>query len=140
MIRRTFLLAGASLLAVPPTSRATPAEAAAAMAALTHGATIADTGLKLDIPELVENGNTVAMTLTATPPPGLHVESLHVFAEANPYPTILHLRLGPAALPRIATRIRLATSQTVTALAKLSDGTFRRDSVTLLVTLAACLD
>ena len=40
----------------------------------------------------------------------------------------------------VATRIRLATSQTVIAVAKLSDGSCWRDSVDLLVTLAACID
>ena len=142
MNRRAFLLSGAALVAVSVEARASPAEVARLIAALTEGARVVEGGMKLDLPLLVENGNVVAMSITVDdPPPGQHVESLHVFAEANPLPEVLHVRFGPAAArPRIATRIRLATSQSVIALAKLSDGSFRRDSVDLLVTLAACLD
>jgi sulfur-oxidizing protein SoxY len=142
MKRRAFLLSGAALLAVSMPARATPMEVAALIATLTADAMVTEGGMKLDLPLLVENGNVVAMTVSVDDlPPGLHVESLHVFAEANPVPNVLNLRFGPAsARLRIATRIRLATSQTVIALAKLSDGSFRRDSVDLLVTLAACLD
>ena len=142
-MRRRMLLAGAALLALPPArAGATKPEVAAAIQALTGGAKLRQGRIKLDIPLLVENGNVVAMSITVDdPPPGQHVESLHVFAEANPLPEVLHVRFGPAAArPRIATRIRRATSQSVIALAKLSDGSFRRDSVDLLVTLAACLD
>lgn len=141
MRRRAFLLAGGALLALPPLARATRPEVAALIAELTGGVAPLDGGLTLELPELVENGNVVAMTVTAQPPAGVQVRALHVFAEANPFPTVLRLRFGPAAArPRIATRIRLATSQTVIAIAALSDGTFRQDSVALLVTLAACLD
>jgi sulfur-oxidizing protein SoxY len=139
MNRRVFLLSGTALLAMP--ASATKPEVSDLIAQLTQGRPIAEGGMKLDVPELVENGNVVAMTVSVDPPQGVHVESLHVFADANPFPTVLHLRFGPASgRPRIATRIRLATSQTVTAIAKLSDGSLRSDSVSLLVTLAACLD
>lgn len=139
--RRAFVLSGAALVAAPGIARATTAEVSDLIAALTNGAPVLPGGMTLDLPELVENGNVVAMTISVEPPPGVTVASLHVYAEANPLPNVLHLAFGPASgRPRIATRIRLATSQTVTALAKMSDGTFRRDSVALLVTLAACLD
>jgi sulfur-oxidizing protein SoxY len=69
------------------------------------------------------------------------VRSIDVFAEGNPLPRVLGLRFGPrAGAARFATRIRLATSQTVIAVAKLADGSCWRDSVDLLVTLAACVD
>ena len=69
------------------------------------------------------------------------VASLHVFAEANPNPNVLNIRFGPAAgPPRVSTRIRLATSQTVIAVARMQDGSFWQDSVELLVTLAACIE
>ena len=81
---------------------------------------------------MVENGNSVGLTVTS-PPPALGepaVESIHVFAEGNPLPNVLQVRFGPrAGRIRVATRIRLATSQTVTAVARLSDGTWRADSV-----------
>ena len=54
---------------------------------------------------------------------------------------MLHARFGPAAgRTQLATRMRLATSQTVIAVARLEDGTFWTDSVDLIVTLAACLE
>ena len=69
------------------------------------------------------------------------VQSIHVFAEANPLPNVAHFRFGPrAGRPVVSTRIRLIDSQTVIAVAKLADGSCWRDSVDLLVTLAACID
>ena len=66
---------------------------------------------------------------------------LYLFAEGNPLPRVLHARFGPAAgRTQLATRMRLATSQTVIAVARLEDGTFWTDSVDLIVTLAACLE
>jgi sulfur-oxidizing protein SoxY len=80
------------------------------------------------------------MTVSVDAPVG-DVRSIDVFAEGNPLPHVLRVRFGArAGAPRIATRIRLATSQTVTAVAKLADGSCWRDSVDLLVTLAACID
>ena len=59
----------------------------------------------------------------------------------NPLPEVLRWKFGPrAGVPSVQTRIRLATSQIVTAVAKMRDGTFRQDSIELLVTLAACID
>jgi sulfur-oxidizing protein SoxY len=88
----------------------------------------------------VENGNSVGMTVSVDAPIA-QVRSIDVFAEGNPLPHVLRVRFGPnAGAPRIATRIRLATSQTVIAVAKLTDGSCWRDSVDLLVTLAACIE
>ena len=96
--------------------------------------------MKLDLPVMVENGNSVGMTVSVDAPVG-DVRSIDVFAEGNPLPHVLRVRFGPhAGAPRFATRIRLATSQTVIAVAKLADGSCWRDSVDLLVTLAACID
>ncbi|MGE0225084.1 MAG: thiosulfate oxidation carrier protein SoxY [Acetobacteraceae bacterium] len=139
--RRQFLIAaGAGLLLPMPCARATPAAVADLIRALTAGAPIHDGKVSLELPVLVENGNAVGMTVSVDAPAGT-VRSLHVFADGNPNPEVLALRFGPAAgTPRFATRIRLADSQTVTAIAGLTDGSFRRDSVELLVTLAACLE
>ena len=142
--RRRFLLGAAGLALLPPgPARATPEEVATAIAQLTGGKTPLPGRIKLDVPVMVENGNSVGLTVTAPPPgPGEPaIEAVHVFAEGNPLPHVLHVRFGPrAGRARVATRIRLATSQTVTAVARLSDGSFRSDSVDLLVTLAACLE
>ncbi|MBM3569899.1 MAG: sulfur oxidation protein SoxY [Alphaproteobacteria bacterium] len=146
--RRQFLLraAGAAgFVLVPGLWRplgATPAEVKAEIAKLVGEAALRPGLVKLDLPVLVESPNAVGMTVTAgTPPAGTRIQSFHVFAAANPLPNVGHFHFGPrAGRPRVSTHIRLADSQTVTAIAKLSDGSCWSDSVDLLVTLSACLD
>jgi sulfur-oxidizing protein SoxY len=145
--RRRFLVsAGAGLilpLAPGGPARATPQEVAALIADLVGDATLHDGRVKLDLPVMVENGNTVSMTVSVDAPRGgpESVQSIDVFAEGNPLPHVVRFVFGPrSGAPRVATRIRLATSQTVIAVAKLADGSCWRDSVDLIVTLAACID
>jgi sulfur-oxidizing protein SoxY len=136
--RRRFVLF-AACVAVPPAG-ATPAEVAALIQALVGDAPLKDGLIHLDLPVMVENGNAVAMSVSVADPPS-PVEAIHVFAEGNPLPRVAVFRFGPrSGAPRVATRMRLATSQTVIAIAKLRDGTCWRDSVDLLVTLAACIE
>ena len=72
---------------------------------------------------------------------GDHVKAIHVFNERNPQPNVVGVRLGPrAGRATLTTRIRLADSQTVTAIAELSDGSFWSDSVQVIVTLPACAE
>jgi sulfur-oxidizing protein SoxY len=119
---------------------ATPAEVGALIQELVGDSPLKDGLVHLDLPVMVENGNSVAMTVSVADPPS-PVESIHVFAEGNPLPRVAVFHFGPrSGAPRVATRMRLATSQTVTAIARLRDGTCWRDSVDLLVTLAACID
>ncbi len=99
--------------------------------------------VKLDIPPLVENGNTVPMTVSVTSPMTVddYVRSIHVFNEKNPQPHIGNFHLGPAAgRAQVSTRIRLADSQKVVAVAQMSDGSFWSASVDVVVTLAACTE
>ena len=144
MMRRRFLVLAGSGLIVPlmpirPT-HATPAQVATLIAQLVGDAEIQEARVKLDLPVMVENGNAVAMTVSVDAPVS-QVRSIDLFAEGNPLPHVVRLRFGPrAGAARVATRIRLATSQTVIAVAKLTDGSCWRDSVDLLVTLAACID
>ena len=73
--------------------------------------------------------------------PAEHVRAIHVFTEKNPQPEVVSFRLGPrAGRARVSTRIRLADTQTVTAIAELSDGTFWSAEAAVVVTLAACLE
>jgi sulfur-oxidizing protein SoxY len=142
--RRRFLLAAGTsglLLPLPPKiARATPAGVAALIAELVGEAELRDGRVKLDLPVMVENGNAVAMTVSVDASVA-QVRSIDVFAEGNPLPRVVRFQFGPrAGAARVATRIRLATSQTVIAVAKLADGSCWRDSVDLLVTLAACID
>jgi sulfur-oxidizing protein SoxY len=141
MHRRRFLLvAGSGLLAPAAPALATPGEVAALIRALVGDGTLRDGRVKLDLPVMVENGNSVGVTVSVDAPPA-QVQSLDIFAEGNPLPHVLHVTFGPTSgSARIATRMRLATSQTVIAIAKLTDGSCWRDSVDLLVTLAACIE
>jgi sulfur-oxidizing protein SoxY len=99
--------------------------------------------VKLDIPPLVENGNTVPCTVTVESPMTAtdHVKAIHVFAEKNPQPYVISVALGPrAGRASISTRIRLRDTQNVLAVAELSDGTFWSDRVNVIVTIGACLE
>ncbi len=143
MMRRRFLVLAGSGLTVPlepiRPAHATPVQVAALIAQLVGDAEIHDARVKLDLPVMVENGNSVSMTVSVDTPVG-GVRSIDVFAEGNPLPHVLRVQFGPqAGAPRFTTRIRLATSQTMIAIAKLADGSCWRDSVDLLVTLAAAL-
>jgi sulfur-oxidizing protein SoxY len=99
--------------------------------------------IKLDIPPLVENGNSVAITVTVDSPmtPQNHVKAIHVFTGKNPQPNVISVKLGPrAGRASISTRMRLADTQKVVAITELSDGSFWSESVEVIITLGACLE
>jgi sulfur-oxidizing protein SoxY len=142
------LAGGAAALGVFPVATLRPAEATPAMLAgairNVVGEAKVNTGrVKLDIPPLVENGNTVPMTVTVVSlmTADDHVKSIHVFNEKNPQPNIGNFYLSPrAGRAQISTRIRLADSQKVVAIARLSDDSFWSASADVIVTLAACTE
>jgi len=122
---------------------ATPAMLNAAIRNLVGEAQVHAGKVKLDIPPLVENGNTVPMTVSVASPMTVedHVKSIHVFNEKNPQPNVGNYYIGPrAGRAQISTRIRLADSQKVVAIAQLSDGSFWSATADVVVTLAACTD
>jgi sulfur-oxidizing protein SoxY len=99
--------------------------------------------VKLELPSIVENGNAVPLTVSVESPmtEADHVEAIHIFNEKNPQPYVAAFHLGPrAGNARVSTRIRLADSQRVMAIARLSDGSFWSDSADVIVTLAACTE
>src|SRR5271169_2154774 len=148
--RRQFLglAGGAALLGAVPIvtvrpAGATPAMLSAAIRNVVGEAPVRTGKVKIDIPPLVENGNTVPMTISVASPMTAddHVKSIHVFNEKNPRPNVGNFYIGPAAgRAQVSTRIRLADSQKVTAIAQLSDGSFWSASVDVVVTLAACTE
>ena len=141
MKRRDFLLLAGALVA--PQAAATPAEMAAAIAQLTGGALPRAGRVRLELPPLVENGNVVPVTVSVDSPmtASEHVRAIHLFAEKNPQPYVASFHLGPrAGRARVATRIRLADSQQVVAVAELSDGSFWSASASSVVTISACID
>jgi sulfur-oxidizing protein SoxY len=99
--------------------------------------------VKLDLPPLVENGNSVPCTVSVESPMTAtdYVKAIHVFNEKNPQPNVISVKLGPrAGRAAFSTRIRLADSQSVTAIAELSDGSCWSDDIDVIVTLAACIE
>jgi sulfur-oxidizing protein SoxY len=143
--RRAFLggVGGAAALMVLRPAGATPQAMKAAMASVTGGAPVKPGKIKLDLPPLVENGNTVAMTVRVDSPmtPQDYVKAIHVFTEKNPQPNVISVKLGPSSgKAEIQTRIRLADTQQVVALCELSDGSFWSDQVDVILTISACLE
>ena len=148
--RRQFLsLAGSVTVAgtIPIVTlrplEATPARLNSAIRNIVGEATIRTGKVKLDIPPLVENGNTVPMTVSVASPmtPDDYVKSIHIFNEKNPQPNIGNFYLNPSSgRAQVSTRMRLADTQKVVAIARMSDDTFWQVAADIVVTLAACTE
>ena len=104
------------------------------VADFTGGADVGASGIDLTAPEIAENGNTVPIEVSA---PG--AVAIMVLAAGNPTPPVATFKFGPlAAEQRAATRIRLAGTQDVLAIAQLADGSFAQASKTVKVTIGGC--
>lgn len=145
--RRDLLLAGiagfgAALIRIEPAA-ATPETMKRAIRQIVGEAPVRNGKVTIDVPALVENGNTVALAIEVESPMTAqdHVKAIHVFNQKNPQPNVISVHLGPrAGRAKISTRFRLADTQTVVAVAELSDGSFWSASADVIVTLAACLE
>ncbi len=143
--RRRALTTGAALAAcvlVRP-ALAQSDELAAAVRQFTGGAPVQNGKVRLDIAQLVDNGNTVPMAVSVDSPMTAadHVVAIAVFNERNPQREVIKATLGPrAGKAQVATRIRLATLQKLVAVARLSDGSHWQQTVDVIVTLAACIE
>ena len=134
---------GAGTILIVRPAAATPVTMQAAIRAVVGDSPVNKGKVTLDIPPLVENGNTVACSVAVDSPmtPTDYVRAIHVFNEKNPQPNVIGIHLGPrAGRASVATRIRLADTQRVVAIAELSDGSFWSDSVDVVITLGACLE
>ena len=123
--------------------QATPAMLTAAIRNVVGEAPVRTGKVKLDIPPLVENGNTVPLTVSVASPMTAddYVKSIHVFNEKNPQPNMGNFYLSPSSgRAQVSTRIRLADTQKVVAIARLSDDTFWQVTTEIVVTLAACTE
>ena len=142
--RRDVLILGAGMLAgVPGAASATPATMQDAIRKITGGAQVRHGRVKLEAPALIENGNSVVLSVSVDSPitAAEYVKAIHVFAPENPLPNMVSAYLGPrSGRARVMTRVRVADSQTLLAIAQLSDGSFWSDSVPVVVTLAACTE
>lgn len=124
-------------------ARASPEELAAAMKAFAAGATVKTGRVQLDVAQLVDNGNAVPLTVTVQSPMTVqdHVTEIALFNERNPERDIAFFRLSPlCGRAQVSTRIRLATTQTLVAMARMSDGSVWSASADVFVTLAACIE
>jgi sulfur-oxidizing protein SoxY len=120
-----------------------PGQMEAAIRKVLGEATIHKGRVVLDLPPLVENGNTVPMTVTVDSPMTAtdHVKAIHVFNEKNPQANVISVKLGArAGKAELSTRIRLAGTQKLMAIAEMSDGTCWSDTQEVIITLAACLE
>lgn len=105
-----------------------------AIAAFTGGAETSEGDLVLTAPEIAENGNTVPVEVSA---PG--AVAVMLLADGNPVPAVGTFKFGPLNPTRAAsTRIRLATTQNVIAIAQMEDGSFRQASAEVKVTIGGC--
>jgi sulfur-oxidizing protein SoxY len=145
--RRQLLAAGAGLGAAAlvrlEPARATPVAMQAAIRRMLGEASTREGKVKLSVPPLVENGNTVPLEVAVESPMTAddYVKAIHVFNEKNPQPNVISVRLSSrAGRARFTTRFRLADTQTVVAIAELSDGSFWSARAEVIVTLAACVE
>jgi sulfur-oxidizing protein SoxY len=136
-------VAGAAAVAPAPAAANTPGQMESAIRYAIGEAEVRKGKVTLDLPPLVENGNTVPITVTVDSPmtKADYVKAIHVFNEKNPQANVISAQLGPrAGKAVVSTRIRLAATQKLTAIAEMSDGTYWSDSQEVIVTLAACLE
>lgn len=131
--RETLALGlGAAVLTLMPFRANASAEDG--IAAFTGGAEVAEGGVTLTAPEIAENGNTVPIEVSA---PG--AVSILILAAGNPEPGVATFNFGPLAAEQAAsTRIRLAGTQDVIAVAKMADGSFAKATATVKVTIGGC--
>jgi len=146
MKRRHFLAGAAGALmapALPRQARAQYNSIEPLVRAITGGAPLRQGRVTLELPQLADNGNSVPMRVSVASPMTAadYVKSIHLLSERNPVPRMATFHLGPrAGRAEIRSRVRLAGSQRVTAVAELSDGSFWSASAQVVVTLSACMD
>ena len=145
--RRMYLsalgLLGLSTWMAPSLTMAKKPEAMEAIAKIAGSNTIRDGRVKLVIPPLVESGNLVVLKLSIESPMTAndYVKAVHVIAEENPSPNIFTAYFTPrSGRAELTTRVRLADSQRVWAIAQMSDGSFWQGYADTLVTLSACTE
>ncbi|MDX1430948.1 MAG: thiosulfate oxidation carrier protein SoxY [Gammaproteobacteria bacterium] len=146
--RRRFLVAGcvgalaaAAAQLLPRGARAAPGDVARVLAELTGGAQPKTGRVRLGLPEVADHGGAVPLDIEVESPmtEADYVEAVHVFAEENPLPGVATFHFTPmSGRARASTRIRLAKSQQVVALARMSNGDLYIDRRSVRVTVGGC--
>jgi sulfur-oxidizing protein SoxY len=143
-VKRRHFLAGIGAAAlVPRRARGQASSVDELVRAATRGAPARKGRVKLELPVLADNGNSVAMKVSVESPMSAadHVKSIRLLSERTPVQEMAAFHLGPrAGRAEIVSRVRLAGSQNVVAVAEMSDGSFWFDVANVIVTLSACLD
>jgi sulfur-oxidizing protein SoxY len=108
--------------------------------AFTGGRTPEKAKVKLDLPEIAENGNTVPVTVTVESPmtKDAYVKDVLVIADGNPRAGVITFHFSPSAVAEANTRIRLAETQNVVAIARMNDGSVYMASKEVKVTIGGC--
>jgi sulfur-oxidizing protein SoxY len=142
--RRSLLVGAAAVVLLPfDGARATPEALAELIKEVTGGREVRQGRIKLDAPPLIENGNTVPLTVSVESPmtDADYVKTIHVFNEKNPQPHVFIATLTPRnGRAQVGTRIKLADTQKVVAIAETSAGEFWSASAEVIVTIAACIE
>ena len=146
MTRRQTLVAAGGLALLGVTSRLQPAtadEAATqeAIKKIVGDKLLKEGRIKLKLPQIAENGNTVPLSFSVESPMTKddYVKAVHLFAEGNPLPGVASMHFTPrSGKAQASTRIRLAKTQTVIALAEMSDGSVYISKGLVKVTIGGC--
>lgn len=134
LTRRNALFLGAGALVAAGLPMSATAADIEAVTAFTGGAAIGDAGVDIIAPEIAENGNTVPIEVSAE-----GATEIMVLALGNPTPAVATFKFGPLAGSHAAsTRVRLAKTQDLLAVAKMADGSFAQASATVKVTIGGC--
>ena len=143
--RRHIFGLGAGLFATLTWGSVLPAQAANDsgdhIKAFTGGKQPTEGKVKLDLPEIAENGNTVPMTVTVESPmtDADYVKAVHVFADGNPLPGVVSYKFTPACGKAAAsTRMRLAQTQNIVCIAEMSNGSLYTAKANIKVTIGGC--
>jgi sulfur-oxidizing protein SoxY len=143
--RRSFLVGTATALAtgtlLPRRALATRADVAREVESLTGGAQPKSGKVRLDVPAVAEYGDTVPLTVEVDSPmtDTDYVEAIYIFAEENPLPGVITFNFTPmSGRARVSTRIRLAKTQEVLALARTSAGEYYTAKQLVRVTVGGC--
>lgn len=134
-------LAGLALVITPGLAEATPSEVASAIAKLYGDKKFESGKIKLDVPEIAENGLVVPINLEVESPmtDADHVKAVHVFAEGNPLPNVISYKFTPSCGKAAASaRMRLAETQNIVCIAEMSNGALYRANATIKVTIGGC--
>ena len=132
--RRETLVVGGAALAVATLPGKLMASTSDLIAGVTGGAAASADGIELTAPEIAENGNTVPIAVSA---PG--AVAITMLAGGNPTPGVAKFTFGPGSAEQSAsTRIRLAGTQDVIAIAEMADGSFAAVHKTVKVTIGGC--